>query len=1177
MIASAREIDQFGNKIDAMGAKTAATGAKIAAGFAVAATTLAAGLAVAVKGAADFEAAMRNVNSISGLSESAFLAQGAAVLDLSRQLPQSAKTLAEGLYEIASSGFQGAEGLQVLEESAKAASAGLTTTNNSAKAITAVLNAYGLSAQDAADVSDTLFQTVNLGVVSFEELTGVIGDTVGTAAAAGVGIDQVGAAIATMTLAGISGSEAGTSLNRVLQSLIDPGEELSLVLRSVGYESGASALQADCLRGVMMKLQEATGGNIESLLALFPEIRAARGALALLSNEGENYARVSDQIEDKNVRAGATSRALAEQMKSLSAQFKVFVNGINAGAIELGTRLLPVLGDALSAIENLTRGSLPGLQAGLAALGPLFRSVTEIGGDLADVARRLVDNLSPVGRALAGIVAAGVIEALNGLAAVLASITGFMASNETAVTALAISYGGLFAATKAADALLALPALFNAMSVGAAKAALGVGNLAATLTTLKGAAAGLGIAAAIVALTGAVTNLSSATSAARRTRDELLSGADLSSLEGMQAALRGINEEIRRADDTTSGGLFQQAFKAALDMLPFVDTGFTKASRTSQELDKTWKNLSAQARNLRLNLDAVGQQTGQTRESVATLAKTLGVDLTKSFDDSGDARAKLAASFRQMAADAYGGGQAVQKAGSVSVEALQAMAEATAETSKKVAEAFAGATDTVKGFTSDVAKTTGLKQFFADNIKEAEAFAAGIQNAARRGLDPAILKRLLEAGPEAAAPFLQAIASDHSGRLIALANETEKTLQGINTKVVAFARLTQQALNDSTSDQKVRDLGTAMAITAAQFDAGGTIAKQAIADKIGIPLAEVERIAKSFGITVGATAQPVQAAAGATGGFAVALGGLRSALEQNGPYVGEYTEGGKRNKAAIDAVIASIRDHMGALDRQGATMDEKRTVFNRHVEDLRTVLSQAGLTKQEIDALVGSLRSIEGTYRASIDIDSSAANATLDQLQARLRGLDAEIVASGPGGGRGAERAAVQERVDSGGGGYVSQEEANSAEGNIFRFYARGGIENHIAQIAPAATTRIWAEPETGGEAYIPLSPSKRGRSTQILSAVADEFGYGLVRLGGQTYDSGGFTPSMSRMASMPANQGIDYDRLGRAVAAPLARALAGIADRPVNVPLIIDGREFARATTGHITREMTGIRKSRS
>ena len=90
-----------------------------------------------------------------------------------------------------------------------------------------------------------------------------------------------------------------------------------------------------------------------------------------------------------------------------------------------------------------------------------------------------------------------------------------------------------------------------------------------------------------------------------------------------------------------------------------------------------------------------------------------------------------------------------------------------------------------------------------------------------------------------------------------------------------------------------------------------------------------------------------------------------------------------------------------------------------------------------------------------------------------------------------------------------------NAEGGIMRAYIDGGIdqleqyanggrrgERHVAQIAPAGAWRVWAEPETGGEAYIPLARSKRGRSTAILDEVAGRFGYQLVNeRTGEPYD----------------------------------------------------------------------------
>lgn len=54
------------------------------------------------------------------------------------------------------------------------------------------------------------------------------------------------------------------------------------------------------------------------------------------------------------------------------------------------------------------------------------------------------------------------------------------------------------------------------------------------------------------------------------------------------------------------------------------------------------------------------------------------------------------------------------------------------------------------------------------------------------------------------------------------------------------------------------------------------------------------------------------------------------------------------------------------------------------------------------------------------------------------------------------------------------------ADGGVVSYYGDGGVESHVAQIAPAGAWRVWAEPETGGEAYIPLASAKRSRSVDI-------------------------------------------------------------------------------------------------
>ncbi|RZU16423.1 hypothetical protein EV645_3988 [Kribbella rubisoli] len=78
--------------------------------------------------------------------------------------------------------------------------------------------------------------------------------------------------------------------------------------------------------------------------------------------------------------------------------------------------------------------------------------------------------------------------------------------------------------------------------------------------------------------------------------------------------------------------------------------------------------------------------------------------------------------------------------------------------------------------------------------------------------------------------------------------------------------------------------------------------------------------------------------------------------------------------------------------------------------------------------------------------------------------------------------------------------------------YANGKLPSQ-ATIAPGKGAGMvqWAEQETGGEAFIPLAPSKRDRSEKILGQVAGKFGMGLVK----SFADGGFTLPGGRLVDI--------------------------------------------------------------
>lgn len=83
----------------------------------------------------------------------------------------------------------------------------------------------------------------------------------------------------------------------------------------------------------------------------------------------------------------------------------------------------------------------------------------------------------------------------------------------------------------------------------------------------------------------------------------------------------------------------------------------------------------------------------------------------------------------------------------------------------------------------------------------------------------------------------------------------------------------------------------------------------------------------------------------------------------------------------------------------------------------------------------------------------------------------------------------------------------------------------HQAHIASPGTYRVFAESETGGEAYIPLGQNKRDRSERILNRVAGMFGYNLVDNQGQAvaFADGAVVPGAGVIQKLKYMDGTPY------------------------------------------------------
>lgn len=211
--------------------------------------------------------------------------------------------------------------------------------------------------------------------------------------------------------------------------------------------------------------------------------------------------------------------------------------------------------------------------------------------------------------------------------------------------------------------------------------------------------------------------------------------------------------------------------------------------------------------------------------------------------------------------------------------------------------------------------------------------------------------------------------------------------------------------------------------------------------------------------------------------FHAAITAVNAGLKQNGTSLDENTAKGQANLSNIQAAIAGAQAHAQAIATQTGSTVQATAAYNQDIATLKQQLAATGLSKQAIDNYIDSIDKIKPLVMTQIDIDDAAALAAIADLNRQLSTLG---------------RTATGIEVTS----EAVLRRAAAADGMVLSFYADGGHENHVAQMAPAGAMRVWAEPETGGESYIPHAASKRQRSEAILSETAHLFGGAYVPRG---------------------------------------------------------------------------------
>ena len=298
------------------------------------------GLADTINTYKDFEAAMSQVQAISGSTQSDLTRLTAKAKEMGATTKFTAAESAEAFNYMAMAGWNAEQmmgGIEGILNLAAASGEDLGTTSD---IVTDALTAFGLKASDATHFSDVLAQASS----SANTDVGMMGETfkyvASMAGSLSYSIEDVALMTGLMANSGIKSTQAGTALNSVLTRLATNSSGAADAIADLGVNFYDSTGNARPLATVMGELREATAGmNQEqksNLANTVAGMEAQKGLLAILNASQEDYDKLAESINHAD---GAAEKMSKIQLDNLSGDITYFQSAVDGLKISLGERL----------------------------------------------------------------------------------------------------------------------------------------------------------------------------------------------------------------------------------------------------------------------------------------------------------------------------------------------------------------------------------------------------------------------------------------------------------------------------------------------------------------------------------------------------------------------------------------------------------------------------------------------------------------------------------------------------------------------------------------------------------------------------------------------------------------------------------------------------------------------
>lgn len=400
----------------------------------------------------DFEAAMSEVEAISGSTASEMELLTAEAMRVGEITKFSGKEAADGLTYMAMAGWKADDMLAGLEGMANLAAAANSDLGTASDIVTDTLTAMGYAAGDSARLADVMAAASSNANTNVELMGYTFKYAAPVAGSLGYSMEDLAIATGLMANAGIKGEQAGTTLRGGLTNLIKPTQQMATYMDTYGISIKNSDGTVKSLSETMILLRDKMGDlseaeQAEAAAAIFGK-EAMSGWLALINTSDEEFEKLSTAIYGSE---GAAKKMASTMQDNLKGDVEELGGAFDTLVTKIYNGFSGSLREGVQAVHAFITGGI--------SMTEMFQRLGGAIGSAWETIKASLPKLKELGKELLVNIINGIVEGVPLLITSAANLVKSLASGVTSNAQSLISKG-LDLLNRFADGLVqAMPAL----------------------------------------------------------------------------------------------------------------------------------------------------------------------------------------------------------------------------------------------------------------------------------------------------------------------------------------------------------------------------------------------------------------------------------------------------------------------------------------------------------------------------------------------------------------------------------------------------------------------------------------------------------------------------------------------------------------------------------------------